>query len=194
MSSPEIWALRRRWLAKLAAVLLCTVLLLAGCRVRQRTSIKPKKSNDVPPININSRGITVNWQAKNAVGITQPVLDLKARDGKLEAQNQSGLLGKADGVFYMNGKPKAHFDAPYVKANRESNRVVAFGGVTVISLDPPGAKMTARRIVWIFEKNSIIATGNVYLTWTPKGEALPVAHGGAEQMTLNTDMQKLTIP
>jgi hypothetical protein len=169
-----------------------------GCRIQpkpgiqNRKAVSQKKEQVLP--NINSQGITMHWQEKNATGGLDPLLDINASSGNMQAASQSGVLSNANGVLYNAGKPRARFTAPLVQADRQHNSVIARNGVVITSIEPPGVTLHADRFQWKMDMNKIIATGHVRIVYQPPGAKHPVAWGGSEKMTIDTALQRLIIP
>jgi hypothetical protein len=139
-------------------------------------------------------GISISWQEKSAGGGIRKVLDVNAETGSLDAITESGALKDASGVFYRDGKARAKFAAPEVVASRDKQMVVARGGVTVNSVDPPGVALKADQVTWYAQRHQIIARGSVRLSHTPKGASDPIAYGNVPQATANTQLQIITVP
>ncbi len=172
-------------------------LLLVGCvhvqPIAERNSNANKPKQVIP--NVNSQGITMHWQEKDIKSrVFKPLLDIKADNGMMKASSESGTLNQASGVLYKNGLPAARFQAPHVKASRASNIVIAYNGVVLNSISPPGVKVTADRFIWRMIENKIIVYGNVHVVYQPPKAKTPVAWGFAQRMTIDTQLQKLTIP
>jgi hypothetical protein len=139
-------------------------------------------------------GISISWKEPVKGGGIRKVLDVKAETGSLDAITESGALSDASGIFYRGGKPRARFAAPEVVASRDKQTVVARGGVTVNSIDPPGVAMKADQITWYAQRHQIIARGSVRLSHTPKGASQPIAYGSVPQATANTELRIITVP
>jgi lipopolysaccharide assembly outer membrane protein LptD (OstA) len=172
-----------------------TVLQAVGCRKPPpRPPAQQKPSAAELPAAVNTQGIRINWRAQQKNGQLWSVLDLNAANGKIDAQSQSGTMSKTSGTLYRENHPRATFEAPTVKASNDQKTVVATGGVKMRSLEPKGILLTADRATWIIEKNKVIAEGHVYLEQRdPKSNAI-LAWGRAEHLTINTDLQRFSIP
>lgn len=171
-------------------------LLLSGCVHVQpinEQNTRAKQPKQVIP-NINSQGISMHWQERQTSGKFTPLLDINAVNGMMRASSQSGDLNQASGILYKHGAPAATFKAPHVKASRASNIVIAYNGVILHSIAPPGVRVTADRFIWRMLENKIIAYGNVHVVYQPPNAKKPVAWGFAKRMTIDTQLQKLTIP
>ena len=167
----------------------------AGVPPSSSTGQKPEEPLNAPEEqHAAGTGITIKWQEKTESGGIRIVLDVKAETGALDAVTQSGALKQAAGRFFRAGKPRARFTAPEVVATRDKQIVVARGGVTVNSIDPPGVALRAEQITWYAERHQIVARGGVKLSHTPKGAAGPVAYGNVPQATANTELQVITVP
>lgn len=143
---------------------------------------------------MNTQGISINWRVKQKNGQLWSVLDLKAANGKIDAQTQSGTMSNASGTLYRANRPRAAFEAPTVEAAKDQKTVVATGGVTVRSLNPKGILVTADRATWIIEKNVIIAEGHVYMEQRDPKSGRKIAWGRADHLTINTELQQFSIP
>ena len=164
------------------------------------SSVQKSRQNPSPDVkppeqtHAAGSGITITWQEKTDSGGIRRVLEVNAETGALDAVTQSGALKQASGVFYREGKPRARFTAPAVLATRDKQTVVARGGVTVNSIDPPGVRLSSDQITWYTQRHQIVARGNVKLSHTPKGASEPIAYGNVPQASANTEMQVITVP
>jgi lipopolysaccharide assembly outer membrane protein LptD (OstA) len=185
---------------KRAAAFICISLLvggsLAGCRPRKPKPPSPPKQTSPSeiPKQINTQGIRINWRVKQPTGKLWRVLDLKAEKGTVESGTQSGVMTNAAGTLYKENKARAEFEAPTVEATRDQKVVVATGGVKLTSIDPKGVLVTADKATWYIEKNVVVAEGHVYLEQRSPKTNQKVAWGNTERLTINTELQKFSIP
>lgn len=178
---------------------LLLLLALLGCgpgRPPSRNN-SPKKSSaqEELPRELVSRGISLVWREEQPQNRMQRILEMKAETGSLNAETQSGQMQKATGIFYRDDKPRARFVAPRVEAIRQESKMIATGGVTIYSIEPKGITVRADEVVWSYADNRIVARGNVRFEEKPPGAAAPTSEGGPfPQVTIDTQMQRLTIP
>lgn len=182
----------------LAVLLLAaTVPLLTGCPKRHQTFKPTKTEADGEPLpnEVQSRRMFVRWQERSPKGTLQPLLEVRAAKGVVDARTQSGTLNQASGMFYKDGKLAATFAAPRVDAIRGNGTVVASGTVVVRSVSPPGVTVRAARVTWTADLSRITAEGDVEFEQRKPGVARPIAWGGKfSRVTADTELQKITIP
>jgi len=155
----------------------------------------PKTNRNNAPQEIAGQGIALSWIEKTPQGGVRRVMDIKAESGILNAEQESGVLNRASGLLYRDNRVRASFISPIVEAAREKDTVTARGGVTVHSVDPPGGKLTADRVVWYAKQDKIVATGKVYVEYRPQNADRPFAWGGPyPRVTFDTQLSKIHIP
>jgi len=157
-------------------------------------ALEPETKQETVPRKLESEKISVRWRERVPSGKTQPLLDIWAETGTLQSSSQSGILQKTHGILYRNGRPAARFTAPQVEAYRDQNRVTAQGGVIVSSIEPPQVRLRAHSITWYVNRDIIVARGNCQITFRPQGPSQPTAEGLAEQITIDTKMERFSIP
>jgi hypothetical protein len=154
-----------------------------------------KKGPPTLPQFVTSSGIEVRWQEQGKGGRLQPILEVQAETGDLNAQTQSGRLMKTRGRFFNQGKPAARFQAPEVDANQDRHEVLARGGVTLTSIEPAGLTVTARNVVWNTLSGTILLRGDVRFAYVEPGGTVVTAAGGPfDRITMNAEMRRVTIP
>jgi hypothetical protein len=135
------------------------------------------------------------WNEPAPDGRINPVLEVEAEGGVVEQRTQSGSLKHARGRIYRSGVLRATFTAPRVEADMAAQRVVAEGGVQIDGVAPAGLTLRAVRIVWKPELNRIVAQGEVRFEKRDPATGRLEAEGGPfERMTIDTELQKLTVP
>ena len=179
-----------------ACAAVCLALALCGCGRKDVGQGKgSKKSPPSLPQYVASSGIDVRWQEQLKDGRLVPILEVHAETGDLNAQSQSGRLMKTRGRFYSKGKAIARFQAPEVDARRDRREVVARGGVTLWSINPPGLIVKARRVTWSTVSGTIVMRDEVRFVYAEPGAVAATASGGPfGQVTLNSAMRRLTVP
>lgn len=186
-----------RALCLLAAAAAVAAGVGAGCGPRRLPRKEPPKKaeqND-GPTGVVSRGVTIVWQKTGAGRLAHRMLTVDAETGSLDAVKQSGTLRKARGVLYREDRPGATFDAPVVEASRSQERIVARGGVTLRSVQPPGAVVTARRMTWLPERNLVVAEGDVLIVYRPPNAAQPAGRGGPfPRIRFDTQVNEFRFP
>jgi hypothetical protein len=182
--------------------LLPLLLFLAGCApapppapAAKETAQKQGavKKNNLPG-RVRTRGIIILWRESTPSGGLRRVMEVQAETGTVDAETQSGTFNRARGVLYRDDKPRARYEAPVVEAAQDRSVVIARGGVTMRSIEPPGVTLTAGRITWHIAQNVIVAEGHVRVVYQPPGAPRPTAVGGADRMTINTELQKFHVP
>ncbi|MCX6361935.1 MAG: hypothetical protein NT029_19200, partial [Armatimonadetes bacterium] len=116
------------------ALVAAAIALSGGCGGRKPPAEGQggkKKGPPTLPQFVTSSGIEVRWQEQDKGGRLQPILEVQAETGDLNAQTQSGRLLKTRGRFFNQGKPAARFLAPAVDAKKDRHEVLASGGVTL---------------------------------------------------------------
>ena len=179
-------------------VIVVGAIALAGCgqmRASQSVARAQERKPEPPPKEqtANATGITVQWNEKNQESIRR-VLDLNAEKGQLNTASDSGELSTANGVLYRDNKPRSKFTAPRVRAYKEKGIVIADGGVTMTSIDPPGVTLKADRIRWDSNHNKVYAEGGARFSYKPPGASRQFGFGSAEHISFNTELQNLSIP
>lgn len=157
-------------------------------------SPKQETKQNTVPRKLESEKITVRWRERAPQGGIRPLMDIWAETGTLQSSTQSGILQKTRGILYRNGRPAARFTAPQVEAYRDQNRVTALGGVVVTSIDPPDVTLKADRITWYVDRDTIVAQGSCRMALRPRDASQPAAEGRAEQITIDTKMERFSIP
>ncbi|HXG24914.1 MAG TPA: hypothetical protein VNJ09_10190 [Chthonomonadales bacterium] len=157
-------------------------------------SPKRETKQDTVPRKLESEKITVRWRERAPQGGIRPLMDIWAEAGTLQSSTQSGILQKTRGILYRNGHPVARFTAPQVEAYRDQNRVMALGGVVVTSIDPPHVTLKAYSITWYIDRDTIVARGSCRMALRPRDASQPTAEGRAEQITIDTKMERFSIP
>ena len=135
----------------------------------------------------------MHWSEKDQDSIKR-VLDLQAKTGQVNTASDSGELSVANGVLYRDNKPRSKFTAPRVRAYKEKGIVIADGGVTVTSIDPPGVTVKAARICWDSNHNKVYAEGGARFFYKPPDANRPFGFGSADHMSFNTELQNSSIP
>ncbi len=179
----------RPW-ARLAAAVL--VLVVTGCAAPRREA----KKDPEPPVRTVSTGkLLIAWTEPGPDGRVNPVLEVEAASGVVEQGTQSGSLQTATGRIYRKGVLQARFAAPAVEADMAAQRLVATGGVKVTSVAAEGLTLKAQRIEWRPSVNRIVASGSVtFVKRDPRTGAVEAEGGPFRQVSINTELQRLTIP
>jgi len=182
--------LRRLVTAMAGACALCAA--CGGCRAPRRIEIRDAP----PPVRTVSAGtLLLAWQEPGADGRVNPVLEVEAASGVVEQGTQSGTLRRASGRIYRHGVLRARFSAPVVDARMASHRLIAQGGVKVVSVAPAGLTLVARKVEWRTDLNRIVAYGGVtFVQRNPATGAVEAEGGPFDRVTVNTELQRLTIP
>lgn len=157
-------------------------------------SPKRETKQDTVPRKLESEKITVRWRERAPQGGVRPLMDIWAETGTLHSSTQSGTLQKTRGILYRNGRPAARFTAPQVEAYRDQNRVTAQGGVVMTSIDPPDVTLNASSVTWYVDRDTIVARGSCRIALRPRDASRPAAEGRAEQITIDTKMERFSIP
>jgi hypothetical protein len=179
----------------LAAALLAVAGGCGGRKAPTEGQGSKRKGPPTLPQFVTSSGIAVRWQEQGKGGRLQPILEVQAETGDLNAQTQSGRLLKTRGRFYNDGKPAARFQAPEVDADQDRHEVVARGGVTLVSIEPAGLTVTARNVVWDTVSGTILLRGDVRFVYVEPGGTVVTAAGGPfDRITMNAEMRRVTIP
>lgn len=76
----------------------------------------------------------------------------------------SGELRNVQGILYQRGKPALHIQAHYARADKRTERIVAWQQVQARS-QVNQAELQADKIVWEWEKDLLTVEGNVRLRW-----------------------------
>ena len=77
------------------------------------------------------------------------------------AGETSGVITELRAILYDKGIKAAVLTAPKARTYDGGHKVVANGGVRVMSVLHPGTYLTADRAVWLFATNKVIAEGHV---------------------------------
>ncbi len=177
----------------LAALCLALGAALAGCGGK-RNGLDKKPKEEKPTI-VTARGFTGRWMEKTTGGHVRKVMEVHSAQGALDSQTNSGTLYDVDGTIYRDGAAKAKFTAPKVIADRDTEALQASGGVTMHSLDPPGAVIRCNTMNWHAQNHTVVAEGAVQIDYTPRQAQTPSISGGPfDHVTIDTGLQNLTIP
>jgi len=186
-----------RWVAW---VLACLPVALCGCFPRTprtgRGSVpKQPTSRVILPERVEARRPRIWWQQARPNGDLWRQMDVEADRGTVDPDAESGTLHNARGTLYSRNVPRARFEAPVVVARKDRRTVIAPAGARITSIAPPGISVVADRVTWRASLSRIVAEGNVRFVHQPPGAPRPVAWGGPfDRVTVNTDLERLTIP
>ncbi|HSV74385.1 MAG TPA: hypothetical protein VLH79_11555 [Chthonomonadales bacterium] len=179
------------------AAFLVLALAMAGCGGRTASPVAEVEARPAaePLPEVATRVVQVRWQAKARGGDLVPQLEVRAARGRVEPDGLTGDLEQATGTLYRDGEARATFEAPLVTANQAAQQVVASGGVVVRSVRPPGITVRAQTVTWHSSDHRVVARGDVWFEQKPPAARRAVAWGGPfESATLNTQIERLTIP
>jgi hypothetical protein len=186
--------------AIMSACSLTSVAALAGCFGSPAGRSLVVKAVEGPSgagllTKVATAAILIRWQEPGPDGRVIPVLETEAKDGTVDASSQSGTFRSATGWLYKDGRRRARFKAPVVEARREQSRVTARGGVVVWSVDPPGVTVFADRATWFADRGRIVAEGGVrFRQKSADGRSTQAIGGPFDQVTISTELEKITIP
>lgn len=169
----------------------CALYCMVGCGP---TPSQPKPDRE-PVRTVSAGGLLIAWHEPAPDGKVNPVLEIEADSGVVEQGTQSGRLDRARGRIFRAGVLRARFTAPRVQADMAAHRVVAGDRVTIESAAPEGLTLRARHVEWRSDLHRIVATGHVTFVQRDQVTGKVLAEGGPfDRVTINTELQKLTIP
>ncbi len=152
-----------------------SVLCIAGCpKVKVLKQVeKPIEKQELIEAQAAVRGITILWSEKTKNDGIRKVIEARAEEGEINAKDKTSELKIASGILYKDNKPRARFQAPFVRGNEAKRIIVASGGVTMTSIEPEGATLTARTATWDAAKDTITVEGDVRFKFQRPGDSRP---------------------
>jgi hypothetical protein len=173
-----------------------SIFIIAGCgngKVRKQVENPGDKLQPIPA-RAAAIGISMLWSEKTKNGGIRKVVEARAEEGTINAKEKTSELTTASGILYKDNKPRARFQAPNVRGNEAKHIIIASGGVTVTSIEPAGAILTAQKAIWNANKDTITVEGDVRFRFQRPGDAKPSeAIGPCPRAEFHTELRHYTI-